>query len=166
MLEALGFIERQVGEAGWRWVAIGAGMALEGACVAALSAYETAEESHLLHPDHRSGQPLRIAPPQTLLRRVSSSDYLEDADRLRLGRAQQRQLTELLAVRNRAVHAGLEYGTTDFRAVAGMLPALITALRHLCVEQPAFAGARWQGARAGIGAALTRLETALSTAVR
>ena len=164
--DALALMEREIAAAGWRGVAIAAGLALEGACVAALSAYDTAELDAILHPDQKAGGSDRLAPPQTLLRRVASPTYLDTPDRLALSRAEDRDLAALIVLRNRAAHVGIEPGPTDFGAVLEVLPTLLTALSHLCVDHPAFPGPRWQADRDRIAEALARIKSARSTALR
>lgn len=165
-LDALALMEREIAAAGWRGVAIAAGLALEGACVAALSAYDTAEPDAILHPDQKADRPDRLAPPQTLLRRVASPTYLDTPDRLALSRAEDRDLAALITLRNRAVHVVTEPGPADFRTVLELLPTLLNALSHLCVDHPAFPGARWDADRQRIAEALTRIKSARSTALR
>lgn len=159
-------MEREMAASGWRGVAIAAGLALEGACVAALSAYDTAEPDAILHPDQKADGPNRLAPPQTLLRRVASPSFLDTPDRLMLSRAEDRDLAALIALRNRAVHVSTEPGPADFRAMLDLLPTLLAALSHLCVDHPAFPGARWQADRDRISSALARLKSARSAALR
>lgn len=138
----------------WRWVAVGLVIALQGACVCALSGYETAEPGDVLDPASakklaqwgareaglaRGPRPAgRLAAVETLLRRVSSRDYLVDPERLDITRRRRDEALKLVEIRNAVVHFTGQGDIAD----PGEMPAPVTAaceiIRHLVHDRPAF----------------------------
>lgn len=107
-----------------RWVALGLTSALQGALVAALSRYETAELDAVLDPSH----PDRIAPVALLLRRARSAEYLDLPDRVELSASAMLAIERVIAVRNAAVHAIRSEVPASFAADVRVVTHL---LRHL-----------------------------------
>lgn len=114
-----------------RWVALGIVSALQGALVAALSGYDTAETAAILHPS----QPDRIAPVALLLRRARSQEFLNPPERVDLSQGGQGAAERILAARNAAVHA-LSLDIPD--SFAGDAQRVLGIIRHLVLEAPAF----------------------------
>ena len=130
-LEALGLARREAAAGQWRWVALGLVSALQGALVAALSGYETAEVEAVLNPSQAD----RIAPVALLLRRARSQDYLNPPEQVELSGSRQRALERVLTIRNSAVHAlSVELHDTFGRDAL----AVLDLIRHLVVDAPAF----------------------------
>lgn len=160
-LEALRLARREAEAAGedaarLRWAALGLVSALQGALVAALSGYDTADTSAVLNPS----QPDRIAPVALLLRRARSAELLNAPERVEINAARQRALERLIAVRNGAVHA-LPTGVPetfgpDARVAAGLL-------RFLVLDAPAFDPHKVSLLVAGFRIELDRLEQALTS---
>jgi hypothetical protein len=142
-----------------RWAALGLVSALQGALVAALSGYETAEVDAVLDPSH----PERIAPVALLLRRARSEEFLNPPERPETSGSDQRAIERVMAVRNAAVHA-LPAGVPEsFASDAARLAALI---RHLVIEAPAFDPAPLRVVTALISDELRGVQKALSGAPR
>jgi len=134
--EALGLARREAdgarGDAArWRWVALGIVSTLQGALVAALSGYETAELEAVLNPS----QPERIAPVAFLLRRARSGDYLNPPERVELSGSRQRALERVIDVRNAAVHA---LSVEIPESFAADVRTALHVIEHLVIEAPAF----------------------------
>ena len=132
--EGLEFAAAQAGEGAWRWVAISTCMALQGALVAALSGYETADPAAVAHPD----DPARVASISTLLRRAASTDYLADPERLSGLTGARRQALALAELRNRAVHMALDGQPAPMEDVVKSLPGTLDLIRYLVLDHPAF----------------------------
>lgn len=142
-----------------RWAALGLVSALQGALVAALSGYETAEVDAVLDPSH----PERIAPLALLLRRARSEEFLNPPERPETSGSDQRAIERVMAVRNAAVHA-LPAGVPEsFASDAARLAALI---RHLVIEAPAFDPVPLRVVTALISDELRGVQKALSGAPR
>ncbi len=138
-----------------RWAALGLVSALQGALVAALSGYESADLDAVLNPSQRE----RIAPVALLLRRARSGDYLNAPERVDLPGSRQRALDRVISVRNAAVHALSVAVPATFAEDARVATELIA---HLVLEAPAF-----DPARVGIVSALIADELkALNMALR
>ena len=101
----------------WRWVSVGMVIALQGALVAALSGYETAEDADVVDPS----SPERYAPVTLLLRRARSTDFLNAPERVE--------------ITNAVVH-GL--GAGDAEGVAKGCRKVLGIVRHLVLSHPAF----------------------------
>ncbi|MEO0466245.1 MAG: hypothetical protein AAF216_06855 [Pseudomonadota bacterium] len=131
---ALDLAVEQADTGHWRWVSVALITALQAACVAALSGYPSAEDEDVTVP----GDPAQIASLQTLLRRVASTDYLSDPERLKgQGRAVADAL-ELQAFRNQALHVPVDGSPASYAQVEALIPTAIVILRHLILDQPAF----------------------------
>lgn len=134
--EALGFARREAegaeqDPARLRWVALGIVSTLQGALVAALSGYETAELEAVVNPS----QPERIAPVAFLLRRARSGEYLNPPERVELSGSRQRALERVIDVRNAAVHAlSVEIPET----FAADVRTALHLIEHLVMDAPAF----------------------------
>ncbi|KCZ91584.1 hypothetical protein [Hyphomonas johnsonii] len=135
--EALRLVRRELAGADgdparWRWVAVGAVIALQGALVAALSGYETAGDADVADP----ALPDRVAPIPTLLRRARSSDYLNPPEQLEITASGVRRLERLVAWRNAVVHGG-EVG--DIKGEVGVgCEEVVRVVRRLLLVHPAF----------------------------
>lgn len=142
-----------------RWTALGLVSALQGALVAALSGYETAELEAVLDPSH----PERIAPVAMLLRRAQSDAFLNPPERPEIRGSDQRAIARVMAVRNAAVHA-LPASVPDSLAEdARRVTALID---HLVLQAPAFDPARERVMTALISDELRGVREALSEGPR
>lgn len=166
--EALAFAGEQAEAGQWRWVAIASCIALQGALVAALSGYETAQAVDVLHPEEAGqgggsapGQAPKIATIQTLLRRVGSADYLTDPERLSGHRAAVRAALDLVALRNRAVHVSPDGERADFAAARAGVAGACEIIHHLVIAHPAFDPAANGAVRSEIDRALKRLSAAI-----
>lgn len=140
--------------------------------MAALTGYDTADETAAVHPDDVAawrawqarpdprGTPpeVKVAPLGTLLRRVASSQYLDAPQRLVGKRAALRDVQALMALRNRAIHAGFGPARRSFADVPAHLPGLVDILSHLCLDHPAFPAAEAERS----GPAIARHLSALS----
>ncbi len=135
-LEALRLVRRELegattDTARWRWVALGLVTAMQGALVAALAGYETAERDAILNPS----QPDRIAPVALLLRRARSPDYLSSPERIDFTAGKVHRIERILDLRNAAVH-GLRFevpsGTLDDMGAA------LALVDHCVRAHPAF----------------------------
>ena len=115
----------------WRWVSVGMVIALQGALVAALSGYETAEHADVVDPS----SPERYAPVALLLRRARSMDYLNAPERVEMTGSALHQIERLIAYRNAVVH-GL--GAGDAEGVAKGCRKALGIVRHLVLSHPAF----------------------------
>jgi hypothetical protein len=135
-------------------VSVGLVIALQGACVSALTGYETAEPGDVLDPASakklaqwearetglaRGPRPAgRLAAVETLLRRVSSPEYLVDPERLDITRRRLDDALKLVEMRNAVVHFT---GRGDI-AESGEMRAPVTAacdiIGHLVHDRPAF----------------------------
>jgi len=135
--EALEFTARQAEAGAWRWCAIGCCIALQGALVAALSGYETADAAAVEHPDSSAGAP-RVATIQTLLRRAASPDHLADPERLGGLTGAKRKALALVELRNRAVHVDLSDSPLDLSEVPALIAGPLALIHHLVVAHPAF----------------------------
>ncbi len=161
---ALGLARREaegaVGDTGrLRWTALGLVSALQGALVAALSGYETAELDAVLDPSH----PERIAPVALLLRRARAEDFLNPPERPEITGSDLRAIERVMAVRNAAVHA-LPAGVPEtFASDAGRVAALIG---HLVISAPAFDPAPLRVMTALISDDLRSVQKALSGGLR
>lgn len=137
--EALRFVHRELdGVAAdsqrWRWISVGAVIALQGALVAALSGYETAEADDVVDPSH----PERYAPVTLLMRRARSTDYLNPPERLVLTAAAARRIEQVIAFRNGVVHGTALGIPGDSESVHGPFRETISAIRHALLVHPAF----------------------------
>jgi len=155
--EALEFAAGQCEAQAWRWVAIGGCIALQGALVAALSGYDTADPTAVEHPEAGSTGP-RVAPIQTLLRRATSPGVLADPERLGGLTGARRQALALVELRNRAVHVDLSDHPVDLSPVPVLMGGVIRLVRHLVIEHPAFSEAAGGTLPRRIERALDRLE--------
>ncbi|MEM1106900.1 MAG: hypothetical protein AAGH87_10975 [Pseudomonadota bacterium] len=159
--EALEFAELQAAAAAeapgaWRWCAIASCMALQGALVAALSGYDTADPGDVLHPE--AGPDLaKVAPIATLLRRASSGQVLNDPERLGAMSGAKRQALALVELRNRAVHVDLSDAGLDLSDVPRLLPGPVRLMTHLVCLHPAFPAASFQPWQGQIARHLTAL---------
>lgn len=158
--DALEFAATQAEAGAWRWVAIAACMALQGALVAALSGYDTADPQAVHHPDNGEGGP-RVAALQTLLRRAASPDHLHDPERLGGLTGAKRQALELVELRNRAVHVDLGDSPLDLSRVPALLVGVSRLVRHLVLDHPAFPPEAAGGFPQRIDRALARLDATL-----
>ncbi len=159
VLEALRFAAREAAgahadPARWRWVALGLTSALQGALVAALCGYETAQPSDIQNPS----QPERLAPVGLLLRRAMSADFLNPPERVELSRSALRRIERVIELRHAAVHALSIDMPADPGADARELAALV---RFLLLAHPSFSPEQHAGRLAPIEAALRGLETSL-----
>lgn len=141
----------------WRWVAVGLVIALQGACVCALSGYETADPADVLDPASakklarwdardaglaRGPRPAgRLAAIETLLRRVASPDYLEPPERLEITRAMQADALALVELRNAVVHFTGQGQVGEPGGLKGPVEAVCRIISHLLVDAPAFGAA-------------------------
>ncbi len=138
-----------------RWTALGLVSALQGALVAALSGYETAEMHAVLDPSH----PERIAPVSLLLRRARGDEFLNPPERPEISGSDLRAIERVMAVRNAAVHA-LPAGVPEtFASDARRVVALI---EHLVISAPAFDSAPLRVITALISDELRGVQKALS----
>lgn len=135
-----------------RWLAVGLVIALQGACVCALSGYETADETDILDPESARAvkawreadapqgdrPPTKIAPVSLLLRRVRSDDYLTSPDTLTLYASKMKALQRLIDLRNASVH--IAGGAPDMAPDVFAHGALTAcdAIAHLLLDHPAF----------------------------
>lgn len=124
----------------WRWVAMALTLALQGACVAALLAYDTANPEDVLAPADRgpSATPPKLAPVALLLRRVTSPTYLADPDRLPFTASRKQAVLDFVGYRNAAAHVLPMGSLPGPDALPRLAEAVIEALDHLCVTRPAF----------------------------
>lgn len=130
-LDALGLARREADAGQWRWVALGLVSALQGALVAALSGYDTAELDAVLNPSQSD----RIAPVALLLRRAKSQDYLNPPEQVDISGSRQRALERVIDIRNSAVHAlSVEIHDTFGRDAL----AVLDLIRRLVIDAPAF----------------------------
>ncbi len=166
--------------AAWRWMTVGMVIALQGACVCALSAYDTAQPEDVLDPasaaklaewgaraaDGSLGpEPAaRIAPVSLLLRRVSGAEYLAGPERLTLSRARLRDALALVEARNGVVHFTPGAPPLEGTNLAGPLSAALEIVRHLLIEAPAFDPAAHPDRLAAIAANLVAIENAIREA--
>lgn len=158
--DALEFAATQAEAGAWRWVAIAACMALQGALVAALSGYDTADPGAVHHPDSGEGTP-RVATLQTLLRRAASPDHLHDPERLGGLAGAKRQALELVELRNRAVHVDLSDSPLDLSRIPALMEGSTRLIRHLVLEHPAFPEEAAGGVPLRIERALARLDATI-----
>lgn len=124
----------------WRWVSIALTMALQGACIAALLAYDTADPADILAPEDRASgaTPPKLAPVALLLRRVTSSTHLADPDRLPFTASRKQSVLDFVAYRNAAAHILPLSTVPGPEELPRLAEAVIDALTHLCVTHPAF----------------------------
>ncbi|MEO0818516.1 MAG: hypothetical protein AAFX86_14585 [Pseudomonadota bacterium] len=158
--DALDFAAGQAEAGAWRWVAIAACIGLQGALVAALSGYDTAQPDAVRHPDSGDG-PARVATLQTLLRRAASPDHLGDPERLGGLTGPKRQALELVELRNQAVHVDLGDNPLDLSRVPALLEGVARLVRHLVLDHPAFAAEADGGFPQRIDRALARLSATI-----
>ncbi|MEM9740459.1 MAG: hypothetical protein AAF829_11375 [Pseudomonadota bacterium] len=158
--DALEFAAVQAEVGAWRWVAIAASIGLQGALVAALSGYDTAQPDAVRHPDPGEDA-ARVATVQTLLRRAGSRDYLDDPERLAGLTQAKRQALDLIALRNRAVHVDLTDSPLDLAQVPSRLVGVSRLLRHLILDHPAFPAEAADRCPQRIDRALTRLNATI-----
>jgi len=141
-------------------VAISGCIALQGALVAALSGYETAEEAHVLAPGSPGDAP-RIAAIPLLLRNCASPACLQAPERLSGFTAARRHALALVEVRNRAVHLSVDGAPLGLEDVPAHMAAIDPIIRHLTLVHPSFpAGAAGRSPQA-IERALVRLAVIL-----
>ncbi len=123
----------------------------------ALSGYETADPVDVLDPASakklaqwdareaglaRGPRPAgRLAAIETLLRRVSSPDYLEVPERLDITRAMQADALALVELRNAVVHFTGQGGGVEPGGLKGPVEAVCRILQHLLGDAPAFSAA-------------------------
>jgi hypothetical protein len=112
------------------FVSTGLVLALQGALVAALSGYATAEWAHVRDPSDAA----RTAPIALLLRRAQSGEYLNSPERLHLSRARSLAVARLVAHRNARLHAENGVPVID----AGDAAHALAIVSHLVVTAPAF----------------------------
>jgi hypothetical protein len=129
--DALGLALREAEAGALHWAALGLVTALQGALVAALSGYDTAELDAVLN----ASQPERIAPVALLLRRARAQEFLNPPERVELSRARERAVERVIDVRNDAVHALTSDLPETFIEDAGVV---LDLLSHLIVNAPAF----------------------------
>jgi hypothetical protein len=163
----------------WRWVAVGLVIALQGACVCALSGYETAEPGDVLDPASvkkiarwqaseaglaRGPRPAgRLAAVETLLRRVSSPDYLGAPERLEMSRRRQGDALRLVDMRNSVVHftgRGQGFDDGELRAPVAAVCEIVS---HLLLTAPAFDPAPHTTALGSIARDIEQVLGALAT---
>lgn len=155
--ETLNFAAAQAEAGAWRWAAISTCMALQGALVAALSGYETAQLAHVAHPDEAD----KVASISTLLRRAASPDYLADPERLSGQNGAKRQALELVELRNQVVHMPLDGRAVDSEAITSALPGTLALMQHLLIDHPAFQASDGEPHTSRIRAALALLSLSL-----
>jgi hypothetical protein len=137
--EALRFVHRELEGAAtdpqrWRWISVGAVIALQGALVAALSGYETAEMDDVVDPSY----PERYAPVTLLLRRARSTDYLNPPERLVLTGAAARRIEQVIAFRNGVVHGTSPDIHGYSESIHGPFRETFSAIQHVLLVHPAF----------------------------
>ncbi|MCB9970650.1 MAG: hypothetical protein H6847_04020 [Hyphomonas sp.] len=114
-----------------RWVAVGLVSALQAALVAALSGYESAAAEDAEDPS----RPGRLGPVVLLLRRARSPEFLNPPERLDLSGEAQRGIAAVIDARNDVLHA-LGEGTALPEDAA--FRSVLAAIRHACLDHPAF----------------------------
>lgn len=117
----------------WRWLTIGLVIALQEACVIALTSYETASREDIRKPGTD-----QIASLKTLLRRVRSEDYLLPPEKLTASESNVKKALEFQAARNLFSH--IEPGTKppDLTMLTDQAEAVLQLMDHLLVSHPAF----------------------------
>ena len=135
-LEALKLAKREVAEVEqdperWRWVSVGLVTALKCAAIAALSAYETAEDSDTL--DLKS--PTKVAPLKLLLRRARSDEFLLPPEQLPATARQVDAVLRLAAYRNEVLHGGQG---DRAGSIARDADICVDMIRHFLRVAPAF----------------------------
>ncbi|MEO1028882.1 MAG: hypothetical protein AAFX02_07470 [Pseudomonadota bacterium] len=117
----------------WRWLTIGLVMALQEACVIALTSYESASPEDILKPGSD-----QIASLKTLLRRVRSEDYLLPPEKLTASESTVKKALELQAARNIFSHLAPGTQRPNFTELAELARAVLDLLQHFLVQHPAF----------------------------
>ncbi len=118
----------------WRWIAVGMVIALQGALVAALSGYESADAADVIDPS----TPERFAPVALLLRRARSTDYLNSPQRLELTASQVRQIEHVVTYRNGVVHGWGGGGPADDESVMRGCRRIVQVVGHAVLVHPSF----------------------------
>lgn len=127
---------------------VGLSIALHGACLLALTGYDTARPEDLAHPTDSA----RFAPLQLLMRRVRSAEYLQAPELLNVSRGELRALDDLRTWRNGVVHAH----QIDVPEEAEMcLSVAVRIIRYLVLDHPSFSAA-------GQGVVLTLIDHELA----
>ena len=135
-LEALKLAKREVAEVDqdperWSWVSVGLVTALKCAAIAALSAYETAQDSDTL--DLKS--PTKVAPLKLLLRRARSDEFLLPPEQLSATAREIDAVLRLAAYRNEVLHGG--QGDCA-GSIARDADICVDMIRHFLEVAPAF----------------------------
>lgn len=121
-----------------RWTAVGMIIALQGALVAALSGYESADAADVIDPS----TPECFAPVALLLRRARSLDYLNPPERLELTASQVRQIEHVVTYRNGVVHGSSGGGQADNESVMRGCRRIVQVVGHAVLAHPSFEAAR------------------------
>src|SRR3990167_8727282 len=161
-VEALRLVRRELAggaddPARGRWVALGMVTALQGALVAALAGYETADLDAVRNP----ASPDRIAPAAFPLRRARGDRYLNPPERVELPASALHRIERVIELRNSAVH-GLEF---DMPASAGSdMREAADLIEYLVIRHPAFDPSGWPLEAALIGDELKAVRQLLGKA--
>jgi hypothetical protein len=158
-LEALKLARREVAEVErdperWRWVSVGLVTALKCAAIAALSAYETANDADTL--DLKS--PTKVAPLKLLLRRARSDEFLLPPEQLPATARQIEAVLRLAAYRNDVLHGG---AGDRAASIVGDANTCVILIRHFLEGAPAFDPSDYAVHCALVSDELTAIEAAL-----
>ena len=132
-----------------RWLVIGAVMAAQAACVAALG--DAGAEDEALRRN-----------PSALLKRVSDPRVLSPPFALAAAPAEVARFKQLAALRNRFAHPPAGGWSLDLHSLPGLVAPAVKAVRHLAVVQPTAPGAHSPADAAALSADLDHIDAAMA----